>query len=227
MAKCNTCTAPLPPHVGVCEYCGSQTDIDLKGIHEFTANKPESNRTCPDCGIPLQTLDLQVEGKFFIERCDSCLGLFFDPGELEALMDKSVSNVFSINRKRIDSLIREKRDGEGKFAYRKCPVCKELMHRINFGARSGVIVDQCKTHGVWLDSGELKRLLDWKKAGGQLLHERVRQRKEEEKDRQERLRAYRETGSLGTTDGLFSPSPSDSPFELIDTVASVLGKLFK
>jgi Zn-finger nucleic acid-binding protein len=228
MARCNACAAPLPPDVGVCEYCGSQTDIDLKGIHEFTVTKPESSRVCPDCDIPLQTLDLQVDGNFFIERCDTCLGLFFDPGELEALMEKSVSNVFSINRKRIDAVIREKRDGDGKFAYRKCPVCRELMYRINFGARSGVIVDQCKTHGVWLDSGELKRLLEWKKAGGQLLHEQVRQRKEkEEKERQERLRVYRETGSPGTTDGFLSPSPSDSQFDLIDTVASVLGKLFK
>ena len=38
--------------------------------------------------------------------------------------------------------------------------------------------------------------MDWKKAGGQLLHERVRQRKEEEKDKQERLRAYRQTGEI-------------------------------
>jgi Zn-finger nucleic acid-binding protein len=225
MARCNTCAAPLPPNAGVCEYCGSQNDVDLKGIHEFTEKKPESIRVCPDCDLPLQSLDLRVEGKFFIERCDACLGLFFDPGELEALMEKSVSNVFSINRKRLDTLIREKRGGDGGFSYRKCPVCKELMHRINFGARSGVIVDQCKTHGVWLDSGELKRLLEWKKAGGQLLHEQVRQKNEEEKERRERLRAYRETGSPATTDGYLSSSPS--PFDLIDTLAGVLGKLFK
>ena len=227
MARCNSCAAPLPPHTGVCEYCGSQTDIDLKGIHEFTVNRPESNRICPECDIPLQTLDLQVEGKFLIERCDTCLGLFFDPGELEALMDKSVSNVFSINRKRIDTLIRENREGDGRITYRKCPVCKELMHRINFGARSGVIVDQCKTHGVWLDSGELKRLLDWKKAGGQLLHERVKQRKKEEEQRQERMRAYRETGSPGTVDGFLSTPHTDAQLDLVDTVATVLGKLFK
>jgi len=227
MAKCNTCSAPLPPNIGVCEYCGSQNDVDLKGIHEFTVNKPESSRICPDCDIPLQTLDLEVEGKFYIERCDSCLGLFFDPGELEALMDKSVSNVFSINRKRIDALVREQPEAQNKIVYRKCPVCRQLMHRSNFAFRSGVIVDECKMHGVWLDNGELKRLLDWKKAGGRLLHESVRQRREEEKERQERLHAYRETGSLGTVDGFLSPSPSDTQFDLIDTVASVLGKLFK
>ena len=74
MAKCNSCAAPLPPHTGVCEYCGSQTDIDLKGIHEYTVNRPEANRVCPECEIPLQTLDLQMEGKFLIERCDTCQG---------------------------------------------------------------------------------------------------------------------------------------------------------
>ncbi len=227
MARCNACSAPLPPQVGVCEYCGSQNDVDLKGIHEFTVNKPDSNRICPDCDIPLHSLDLEVEGSFYIERCDRCMGLFFDPGELEALMDKSVSNVFSINRKKIDILVREQGEVEDKIVYRKCPVCSQFMHRANFGYRSGVIVDQCKTHGVWLDNGELKRLLGWKKAGGQLLHERVRQRREEEKKQQERMHAYRETRSAGTMDGFLSSSPSESPVDLIDTLASVFGKLFK
>jgi len=80
MARCKSCTAPLPPHSGVCEYCGSSNDVDLKGIHEFTVNRPESPRRCPQCGIPLQTLDLGTGGKFYIERCENCLGLFFDPG---------------------------------------------------------------------------------------------------------------------------------------------------
>ena len=227
MARCNTCAAPLPPHTSVCEYCGSQSDIDLKSIHEFTTNKPESNRICPDCDIPLQTLDLEVEGKFYIERCDSCLGLFFDPGELEALMDKSVSNVFSIDRKRIDALVSEQSNRINRFAYRKCPVCRVFMQRVNFGHRSGVIADQCRSHGVWLDSGELKRLLDWKKAGGQLLHERVRQRREREKERQERLHAYPESGSMDPVDQFFSSSASHSQFDLLNTLAHVLGRLFK
>ena len=163
MARCKTCAAPLPPHTGVCEYCGSHNAIDLAGIHEFTVNRPESNRICPDCDIPLQTLDLKVEGKFFIERCERCFGLFFDPGELEALLDKSVSNVFTVDRRRIETLAREQSGGNLKITYRKCPVCRELMYRINFAHRSGVIVDQCKTHGMWLDSGELNRLLEWKR----------------------------------------------------------------
>jgi Zn-finger nucleic acid-binding protein len=201
--------------------------VDLKRIHEFTVNKPESSRMCPDCDLPLQTLDLQVDGKFYIERCEACLGLFFDPGELEALMDTSVSNVFSINAKRIDALLSKRSGRTDRIVYRKCPVCRQLMNRTNFGHRSGVIVDQCKNHGVWLDSGELKRLLDWKKAGGQLLHESVRQRREAEKAKQERMRAYLETRSLGATDGFPASSYADTEPDLIGTLVSVFGRLFK
>jgi Zn-finger nucleic acid-binding protein len=32
-----------------------------------------------------------------------------------------------------------------------------------------VVVDQCRNHGVWLEGGELHRLMEWKKAGGQVL----------------------------------------------------------
>ena len=28
-------------------------------------------------------------------------------------------------------------------------------------------------HGIWLDNGELTHLMEWKKAGGQLLHEQT------------------------------------------------------
>lgn len=227
MASCSTCGAPLSPHKAVCDYCGSHNDIDLKGIHEFTVHKPESIRLCPDCGLPLQTLDLNVEGRFYIERCQRCLGLFFDPGELEALLDRSVSNVFSVDRKRIDALIRERAGGEERIVYRKCPICEELMYRIHFGHRSGVIVDQCKPHGVWLESGELKKLLDWKKAGGQLLHESVRQRRAQEEERKARLRDLVDPGSREPLDGFLSQRAADTEIDLIGTLVQVFGRLFK
>ena len=33
------------------------------------------------------------------------------------------------------------------------------MRRINFGRRSGVIVDVCNAHGTWFDPGELAAVL--------------------------------------------------------------------
>jgi len=34
-------------------------------------------------------------------------------------------------------------------------------------------VDRCKTHGYWLDEGELRQLQEWKKAGGELRQEKL------------------------------------------------------
>jgi Zn-finger nucleic acid-binding protein len=62
--------------------------------------------------------------------------------------------------------------------YIKCPVCDKFMNRLNFGSRSGVIVDKCKEHGIWLDGGELKQIMEWTKAGGKLLD---KEKKSEEK----------------------------------------------
>jgi Zn-finger nucleic acid-binding protein len=39
---------------------------------------------------------------------------------------------------------------------------------VNYGAGSGVIVDACKAHGLYLDAGELRRILAWVGAGGRL-----------------------------------------------------------
>jgi Zn-finger nucleic acid-binding protein len=66
------------------------------------------------------------------------------------------------------------------------------MNRVNFGARSGVIVDQCPRHGMWLEGGELRRLLEWRKAGGQILHERRRAERVAEEAQRERRRAREE-----------------------------------
>lgn len=171
MAKCINCAAPLPSNSIECEYCGSRNDTDLMGVHTYTTHELESGRTCPRCSVTLQTIDLKINGKFFIERCDQCMGLFFDPGELEALIDASVKHVYTINLKKLDNINAAMVPPKNQVSYIKCPVCAQIMNRTNFGTRSGVIVDTCSDHGIWLDGGELRHLFEWKKAGGTLLHE--------------------------------------------------------
>jgi Zn-finger nucleic acid-binding protein len=50
--------------------------------------------------------------------------------------------------------------------YLKCPMCHDLMNRVNFGKRSGVIVEVCKPHGVWFEKGELTRAIEFVADGG-------------------------------------------------------------
>src|SRR5690606_13069367 len=41
-----------------------------------------------------------------------------------------------------------------------CPVCRSEMERARFSATSDVVVDVCaRGHGIWLDAGELGRVL--------------------------------------------------------------------
>jgi len=172
MRRCQACSAPLEPDCNICHYCGVRNDIDLHGKIDFSVQEDISNRVCPHCTIPLQTINLYSDGSLQIERCQKCYGLFFDPGEIEAVLENSVSGVKIINRKLLTAINQERSQHWQKVRYLKCPVCQQFMRRINFGYRSGVVIDQCKAHGVWLDNGEISHLMEWKKAGGQILHEK-------------------------------------------------------
>lgn len=172
MANCKNCSAPIPADTIVCSYCGTRNDTDLAGIHEFTEVVPDHERTCPRCDLPMKTIDLKIGGTFLIERCDKCMGMFFDSGELEALIKATVKNVGYVNHKKLKELYALKRRDEYGVAYIKCPVCDTIMNRVNFGQRSGVIIDRCPDHGLWLDGGELRHLLEWVKAGGKMYNEK-------------------------------------------------------
>jgi Zn-finger nucleic acid-binding protein len=50
--------------------------------------------------------------------------------------------------------------------YVPCPRCERLMNRKNFAQSSGVVLDVCAKHGVWLDRGELERVLGFVSGGG-------------------------------------------------------------
>ena len=173
----------------------------------------------------MQTINIAGEGNYYIERCDKCLGLFFDPGELEALMDKSVSNVFRIDHKGLNKIIEDRSGGSIKIQYVKCPVCSTIMNRINFGKRSGVIIDRCKGHGVWLDAGQLKQLMEWRKAGGRLLHDKRMKQEKAKKAKKTNLnkRAPFQSGySSGGTNMTYMNRDDD----LFTSITNVIFNLF-
>jgi Zn-finger nucleic acid-binding protein len=153
-----------------------RNDVDLESKHEFTIKAPYSDRICPHCDVALQTIDLKVNGHLYIERCSECFGLFFDPGEIDILLNSTVSNTETINLRHIQSINQDRYQAK-KVKYIKCPVCKMMMSRVNFGYQSGVIIDQCREHGIWLDNGEITHLMEWKKAGGQVLSQQKTKQK--------------------------------------------------
>ncbi|MGD2088174.1 MAG: zf-TFIIB domain-containing protein [Candidatus Aminicenantes bacterium] len=232
MSNCRNCGAPLPANSLVCPYCKTRHDVDLKGIHRHTVETPESDRICPRCNQPMPTIDLKIGGKFLIERCPQCLGLFFDPGELEALLDQSVSHVYDVDYSRLQELSRLKRHQDYPVTYIKCPVCQKLMNRINFGAQSGVIIDKCRHHGVWVDGGELRQLMEWTKAGGQIHHERKQLemgkiKLQQEKDNLRFQQTGAGSGSFGSgLSGSHNRLATAEDWGILSSVSRLVGKLF-
>ncbi len=180
MAICKHCSAPLKANINRCQYCGVRNDVDLESKHQFTIKAPYSNRICPHCEVALQTIDLKVNGHLYIERCSECFGLFFDPGEIDILLNSTVSKAETVNLKHIQAINQDRFQAK-KVKYIKCPVCQMMMSRVNFGYKSGVVIDQCREHGIWLDNGEITHLMEWKKAGGQLLAAQKTPRKQPRK----------------------------------------------
>jgi Zn-finger nucleic acid-binding protein len=157
--------------------------MDFAAVDRFTVARETSRRQCPDCGIPLQTIRVDTSaGLFAIDRCERCYGLFFDVGEIQAFLDASVSPAFAVNLREIATINEDRASFNRPVRYIKCPECAVLMNRVNFGSMSGVVVDQCKDHGIWLDNGELVHLMEWKKTGGQLLAEKDKKAQQEKRD---------------------------------------------
>ncbi len=216
MARCNSCSAPLTANSVLCRYCGIRNDIDLHGKYQFILHSEQSDRICPLCNKSLQTIDLDINGPFLIERCDSCYGLFFDPGEIETFLESSVSGVFHVNRELIGNINKDRYQNK-QIKYIQCPVCRILMNRVSFGHRSGVVIDQCKQHGIWLDNGEITHLMEWKKAGGQILH----QKKKSEKSGN--TRPHKTSIKIDPSESYSSRYQEP---DIIETVASLVFKLF-
>ena len=108
-----------------------------------------------------------------IQRCLGCNGLWLNPGDLQGMVDppaddgKAALNVAQM-RRTIQSMVPPAETQR----YRKCPVCEAVMRRRNFGDRSGVILDECKSHGVYLDAGEFDAIEVFIRLGGLKLQKR-------------------------------------------------------
>jgi Zn-finger nucleic acid-binding protein len=183
-----------------------------------------SDRICPECNIAMQTIALNLDPPLHIERCEQCFGLFFDPGEVETLLEKSVSPVFSINRELIGNINDDRYQKNKPIKYMECPVCRNMMNRVAFGHRSGVVIDQCRDHGVWLDGGEISHLLEWKKAGGQMLHE---QKQAEKRKNQERQRRSAATNRAEIDRGMDRYIRWDDDGDLLEMVSNLIFRLFR
>lgn len=145
--------------------------------------------TCPRCRVNTKEVTL---GQSTLRECPVCEGLWVDTVALHQI---------TTDRERQATILGTAADivpntqlVPERVRYIPCPVCKQLMHRVNFAKCSNVIVDVCKPHGTWFDKDELHRIVKFISAGGMDVA-RAREMEELERKRRE-LEAAKQTAAM-------------------------------
>ena len=140
--------------------------------------------TCPGCGERMQVLEKRG---LAIDVCPGCSGTWYDRGELETHLETEQGPVPAPTRERSEGGVGFRVElGGDDVVYRRCPRCQSPMMRRNHLGSSGIIVDECGTHGMYLDAGELDHIR-WFLANGGPEHV-AKLEAEEERSRQFRKR---------------------------------------
>ncbi len=147
----------------VCDHCKKSYHRDLPECPFCGAERPNEAvklkvTECPRCKIPLQ---IHHYRETELDLCPTCAGLWLDSDEFRILT--SERDVY------IDPTVPQKYKKKplpSEAGYLPCPRCNRLMSRKNFKKISGVLIDVCSHHGVWLDSGELDQIRCFIAQGG-------------------------------------------------------------
>ena len=215
---CTNCGAPLPAKSRICTFCNTLNDTNLRGVRTTARHDAGSRGNCPRCEEPLTVTAIAQEPPIDIDRCNRCHGIFFDPGELEDMLERSGSGKIRwVDRDRLRAIIAEETPtcDFKQVTYLPCPDCGERMNRRNFGIKTGVVTDQCREHGIWLDGGELHRLMKWRAAGGQIQDAKAKAERELAEARMERRKAKIEAAAARPEHRLSGYRDRDSDFGML------------
>lgn len=147
-----------------CEHCGKRINVKTKTC-PFCAGRikervAQRTAVCPRCEVRLN-IHVIPEDQEEYDICPRCGGLWLDRGEFHRATRKK--NAYRSEEKRGEYYRGALRD---PLKYIPCVRCGQRMNRKNFSRISGVIIDECRSHGVWLDSGELEKIRHFIADGG-------------------------------------------------------------
>src|SRR5262245_14326602 len=202
---CPSCFGMIFQGAKFCSHCGAAVNRT-----EVAGAKLKS---CPRCRTEMQSV---VIGNSPLQECPKCEGVWADI--------TTINQIYTDREKQAAVLgmaVTLKNDGSDKLEqvrYLPCPECNKFMNRVNFANCSRVVVDVCKAHSTWFDKDELRRIVEFIRAGG-MDKARASQIRELE-DQRRRLEAARSTP---TPDRGYTPSVDYSDHHLgISFAAAVL-----
>ena len=214
--NCPMCGAPASTEATRCEHCGARLatvscpscfGMMFVGAKFCSHCGAASARTeiaaavaqrCPCCRVDMNEV---VIGNTELRECPRCEGIWADTASLEQICVDREKQAAVLG---VASALPKDAGGEFAVRYVPCPVCDKLMNRVNFAHCSHVVVDVCSQHGTWFDRDELRRIVEFIRAGG-LESARAKQIEELER-RQRELRSAQNAGSSGVD--ILSPRPS-------------------
>ncbi len=194
VVRCSSCGGPQKDGATSCNFCGSELTLHDRDLNTMcpgcltrisdqarfchscgtvitaeTVVSDETEHSCPVCGDEHRLTSRQLgEMGLSVLECGRCAGLWVGVETLRQLETKAKTESVEVDTgsapKPVESSAAEL--AQGGSLYRPCVVCDKLMHRQNYGRRSGVIIDVCADHGVWFDDKELGQILHWVREGG-------------------------------------------------------------
>jgi Zn-finger nucleic acid-binding protein len=173
-----------------CGHCGA------KAVRAAAADG-EQLGDCPRCQKPLDSLHI---GDVILGECQKCGGMWADVETFQNICvdrEKQSSVLGFIGGRGAVA------EAPAKISYVPCPKCKQLMNRSNFARASGVIIDTCKQHGVWFDSEELPKIIEFIQKGGMELareKERIDLHDQRDRLREEQRKQAASDAKWGTAD---------------------------
>src|SRR5687768_14337044 len=193
---CPNCGGPAAPGDAACKYCRAAlatvscpTCFALMfegaiycpscGTRRARREEGPGQEPCPACRGVMR--EVRVGDTTMLE-CQRCHGLWVDAATFEHVCASHEAQGAVLHQWTSATT----RPSAEIVRYRKCVACGKMMNRLNFGKLSGTVVDVCKGHGTFLDTGELHLVVKFIQAGGL---ERARQRQIEDLKDAERLRS--------------------------------------
>jgi len=188
IARCGSCGAQITADAQTCAYCDSAVVRDPGKLSlicpECFARNAEQSRFCVACGIAFAPQPLPSDGKelpcpacetrmppsqvagIAVNECPGCHGLWVAGDHFDSLVKRAAR----IREQRAPTAdaprVQRGNPLDRNVKYRRCPECDQFMLRINYKRSSGVILDECRMHGTWLDADELEQVAGFILAGG-------------------------------------------------------------
>ncbi len=184
--QCSSCGANLKEHSRSCEYCAAEVTLEERRLCAVCpacfARAGVEARYCMECGLELQpqaltaleegtscprcegALRSRELGKASVIECSACGGLWLGEQHFDDLCEQADEQ--DLTSRGLEQMVPTSVMDTKQVRYLPCVVCGDFMQRRNYASSSGIIIDVCRKHGVWLDHRELEHILAFVREGG-------------------------------------------------------------